>query len=568
MIDGRLFKLVNKRPLILLVLSRLLNLSLSLVIWYNIALVLSGYLQSQASFIVNNLGIIGLSLVAKSVLAWIIARLTYACSDQLRLNLRQAILQKAFSLEAKNLLPSATLAQYGGEGINQLDLYYARFLPQLFYCLGSTLLIFGILFNYAWRPALVLLICLPLIPLTIIGVMKTAKKILGKYWQSYTDLGQDFAESLRGLSTLKDFGQDQAKQVELQENAGRFKKATMSLLAMQLNSITVMDLISYCGAGLSIGLALWQYQIQQINLLGCLLFILLSAEFFLPLRQLGSFFHVALNGISAMKELFTFLDLAEPQYGKHELTQSLNELQATVKFKYAKEHFTLEVADFTFKKGQFIAFVGQSGSGKSTFGKLLSAQLTDYQGKICWNGIELKTLTKATLHNHALYLNDQGYLFKDTLKNNLLVAKDTATDAELKAALAAVKLDELALDQQLSENGRELSGGQRQRLLLARALLSPAQLIVLDEITAGVDQTSEQIIMQTLHQLAKEKLLIFISHRLYNILEADQIYVFEEGRIVASGTAEKLRQTSPYFKAYFAQEQEILRGQRDAKMVD
>lgn len=562
MIDQRLFKLVNKQSLILLVSIRLLNLILSLVIWYNLAWILSEYLQSQASFIMANLGLIGSCLGLKAILALLSARLTYNCSNELRLNLRQAILKKAFKLEAKQLLPSATLAQYGGEGINQLDLYYARFLPQLFYCLGSTLLIFGTLVSYAWRPALVLLICLPLIPLTIIAVMKTAKKVLGKYWQSYTDLGKEFAESLQGLSTLKDFGQDEAKQKMLQDNALRFKKATMSLLAMQLNSITVMDLISYCGAGLSIGLALWQYQAQELNLMGCILFILLSAEFFLPLRQLGSFFHVALNGISALKRLFAFLELPEPTYGTKQLSEPLHQLKADVVFKYGEENFQLKVQDFTVKKGNFVAFVGKSGSGKSTFGKLLSGKITAYQGKISWNNSDLKNLTQATLHNQALYLDDQGYLFKDTIKKNLLVANPDASDAQLQTALATVKLTDLSLTQTLSENGAELSGGQRQRLLLARALLSPAQLIVLDEITAGVDQASEAIILQALHDLAKEKLLIFISHRLYNVLLADQIYVFEAGKITASGTASTLLKNSPYFKAYFAQEQDILRGQK------
>ncbi|WP_282709314.1 ABC transporter ATP-binding protein/permease [Ligilactobacillus sp. Marseille-Q7487] len=557
MIDRRLFKLVAKRPIFLLVAVRWLNLALSIFIWYGFASLVSEYFEMGSFFSLYFLWLGAFALILKALLHYISGYLTWYCASQMRLTLRQNVLQKALELQANQQLAPSVLAQYAVEGINQLELYYARFLPQLFYCLGSVVLIFGVLVGYAWQPAVLLLICMPLIPLVIVLVMKSAKKILGKYWHSYTDLGRVFEEDLRGLSTLKDFAQDEAKQQELKQNAESFRKATMSLLAMQLNSITIMDLISYCGAGLSISLALVAFSKGSLDLLGVLLFILLSAEFFLPLRQLGSFFHVALNGVSAMKRLFSFLEQENPVSGTQTLVQPLKQIKATLALEYAGS-FKLQVNDFSEKQGGLIAFVGPSGSGKSTFAQILSAKKLDYQGNVSWNQTNLTSLSQQSLQENALYISEQGYLFKGSLCENLLLANPNASKQQLLSALAKVDLTALGLDYQLAENGANLSGGQRQRVLLARCLLSQAQLVVCDEITAGVDKPSEDIIMQNLHDLAKEKLVIFISHRLYNVLDAKTIYVFENGQITASGTSQSLLKDSRYFKEYFAKEQTLL----------
>ena len=561
MIDRRLFKVVDKKPLVYLVCVRWLNLTLSIFIWYSLANLLSEYFEMGSLFSVKLIWLSAGALILKAILHYFSGYLTWQCSSQLRLNLRQKILKKALQLNEKKQLASSVLAQYSVEGINQLELYYARFLPQLFYCLGSAALIFSVLVSYAWQPALLLLICMPLIPIVIMLVMKTAKKILSKYWNSYTDLGRVFAEDLKGLATLKAFDQDEKKQQELKDNAQFFRKATMSLLAMQLNSITIMDLISYCGAASSIILALLTFKAGNIDVLGVLLFVVLSAEFFLPLRQLGSFFHVALNGVSAMQKLFLFLDQKEPIYGQKILTSSITSLKANFSFKY-QDGFSLRVKDFELTPG-LVAFVGKSGFGKSTLAKLLSCKLSGYTGQILWNNEELADLNEETLTKSALYISEDGYLFKGSLKDNLLIANKNASEAKLKQALAQVNLN-LSLDYILSENASNLSGGQRQRLLVAKALVSEAKFFVFDEITAGVDRASEEIIMQNLYTLAKDKIVIFISHRLYNVLDAKKIYVFEQGKISACGTSQELLKTSPYFKAYFAKEQAIFKEENDA----
>lgn len=567
MIDQRLFKLCKKNDLFLVVFFRLVYLALSIFMWGGIAFQLASLLQTG---VMNELFLFMLCvlvLTGKFLLTKMIEKLTLRMSAELRLNIRQSVLEKALKLPKNQMeLSSSSLAQLSVEGIEQLDIYYARFLPQLFYCLLSALMIFVTLMNYALKPAIVLLVCLPFIPIIIMSVMKIAKRILSGYWSKYTDLGEKFHENLAGLSTLKAYHQDQVQQKEMAEDAQNFRKITMSLLAMQLNSITIMDIVSYCGAALGIVLALFAYMQTEITLLGMMMFILLSAEFFIPMRQLGSLFHVAMNGISACKKIFDFLDLPEEQLGENHFTDELVQITVeNVDFSYQPAHEALvKNLSFTITKGEFTAIVGKSGSGKSTLFQLLLHQLNGYDGNIWWNNYELSTLNKQTVASKALLVDNKGYLYSTTIKDNLLMGKESIADEKLWQVLEKVQLDKFVqqlpngLNQKLAENGRNLSGGQRQRLLLARALLQDVQLYAFDEVTSGVDLKSETIIVNCLKELAKTRLVLFISHRLYNVLDADNILVFSEGKLVESGKPSKLLEKSTYFKNYFQQEQKEL----------
>ena len=572
MIDRRLFAIAKKKTLILQVAIRCISLGLSLYIWRTLALQLSETLQGSPLKL-NFFGVILFALIGKLVLIRLSANLTDQASADLRVALRTKVMEKAFRLgNTSRQLPATTLAQLSGDGIEQLEMYYAHFLPQLFYCLLAAVILFAYLVSLAWLPAVAMLLCVPFIPITIMLVMKIAKRILSKYWDQYTSLGTRFHESLSALSVLKAYDQDEAKQQELAADAQKFRKATMSLLSMQLNSITIMDIFSYSGAALGIGLALIAFQQQQLTVYGVLIFILVGAEFFLPMRQLGSLFHVAMNGISSCGKIFDYLALPEKSEGSITAWQeSLNSITVDkLDFTYENQQApALQAISLNLKKGSFTAFVGKSGSGKSTFAQLLLNQLDDYQGKIQWNQTELRELSSAAVLDKGILVNTKDFLYAESIRDNLLLANPQLTDDELWHLLDQVKLSAFVgqlpeqLDTVLEENGKNLSGGQRQRLILARALAASAELYIFDEITSGVDIESEEIILETLKALAKQAIVIFVSHRLYNVLAADQIYVFKDGRIVEAGTPQELEQTSDYFNAYFTEENRQMRGAID-----
>lgn len=571
MIDKRLFKLVDRSILIRQVIFRLISLLLSIMIWLIFSSELAQLFKERLDTSLIVVVVIAMAVGVKAWLTKILESLTYRASTELRLNIREAVLEKAFRLgKSQNSLSASSLTQLAVDGIEQLEIYYARFLPQLFYCMLASLLIFFMLVIYEAKSALILLVCMPLIPLVIMGVMQIAKRILDKYWSNYTDLGEKFYENLQGLSVLKAYHQDEKKQEEMADNAQRFRKVTMRLLSMQLNSITIMDIISYSGAALGIGLALFAFAQNQVSLTGMFMFILLSAEFFIPMRQLGSLFHVAMNGISACSKLFDYLETPEPEYGVLPgLSAILKKVEISgLNFRYseADEEEVLKNISLTFHSGRFNAIIGQSGSGKSTFVRVLLNQLQGYEGEIYWNDTELKDLTKKAIHDTAVLVDNQGYLYPVSVRENLNIGNPYVSDEEMWTVLEKVSLADHfqlrgnGLDTVLAENGKNLSGGQRQRLLLARALLSDAQMYIFDEITSGIDLTSEQIILKTIHLLARKKVVIFVSHRLYNIINADQVFVLEGGWVVESGTPLELEHHSNYYKNYFMEEKELLEG--------
>ncbi|EAF0569788.1 ABC transporter ATP-binding protein/permease [Listeria monocytogenes] len=569
MIDKRLFQLVEKKSLILLILFRVLGLGLMISLWFIFAQQLTQYLEGGSVDWLRLVGIVLLGLAFKAILTKLAEKQIYQASAELRLSMRRAVMAKAFRLgNSEGQLPASTLTQLTVDGIEQLEIYYSRFLPQLFYCLIASLMIFGSLVGFAWQPAIVLLICMPMIPVVIMAVMKIAKRILSGYWSDYTNLGSKFHENLSGLSILKAYDQDKYKQEEIVSDAERFRKATMSLLSMQLNSITIMDIISYSGAALGIGMSLIMFTNGDISLTGMLMFLLLSAEFFIPMRQLGSLFHVAMNGISACSKLFAYLELKEQVYGEGELEKSLEKIEVRdLTFTYEKEKTAaLYEVSASFSKGSFSALVGKSGSGKSTFVRVLLNQLPGYQGEINWNDVPLSDLNGETIRKQGVLVDNHGYLYANSIQGNLLIGNSHASETDLWNVLEQVSLADFVrnlpeqLNTPLEENGSNLSGGQRQRLLLARALLREAKLYVFDEITSGVDLESEKIILGVLQKLAQEKIVLFISHRLYNVLAADQVLVFEAGKLVEVASPEQLQQESYYFKNYFLEEEALLKG--------
>ena len=476
------------------------------------------------------------------------AKMGYFSSKAVKKTLREKIYQKLLRLgnSYSEQVKTSEVVQVAVEGVDQLETYFGAYLPQFFYAMLAPLTLFVVLCFVNVPAAVVLLICFPLIPVAIAAVQTWAKKLLSKYWGQYTELGDTFLENLQGLTTLKIYQADEFKQQEMNEQAEKFRKITMKVLTMQLNSITIMDLIAYGGAALGVIMAVTQYQSGGVSLEGCLLIILLAADFFIPMRQLGSFFHIAMNGMAASDKIFRLLDLEETKLEITESFPSEHTIRCSgLSFSYEPDREILHNVDLAFHQGSFTALVGESGCGKSTLASILMGRNRGYTGKVTVGGVPLSSIQEESLLRNITYISHQSYLFKGTVRDNLLMGKPAASDEELWAVLSRVNLAaflkaEQGLDTRLLEKASNLSGGQCQRLALARALLHDSPVYIFDEATSNIDVESENDIMREIHELAKSKTVILVSHRLANVVGADHIYVLDHGTVAESGSHEEL----------------------------
>ena len=461
--------------------------------------------------------------------------------------LRIKIMEKLFRLGSAyhEKVATSEIVQVSVEGITQLETYFGMYLPQFFYSMLAPLTLFGALAFLSWQAALVLLICVPLIPLSIVVVQKLAKRLLAKYWGQYTTMGDHFLENLQGMTTLKIYEADARKQQQMKEEAETFRRVTMRVLIMQLNSITIMDIVAFGGAAIGMLCALYQYQSGQLSISAAILFFLVSAEFFLPMRTLGSYFHIAMNGMAASDRMFALLDLQEGEDGEQDIVEAKELVMEHVSFAYEKEVPILEDVSLVLQKGKSVAVVGESGSGKSTIASLLMGKRSADQGLIKLNDIPLAKIKQAAFYRQVTLVSHNSYLFAGSVRENLLAADPDADDAKLWEVLKQVDLDAFIRSQGglsfvLREKGGNLSGGQCQRLALARALLQNSSIYRFDEATSNIDVESETIINEQIKALSKQKTTLIISHRLANVQECDVIHVLEKGRIKESGTHEEL----------------------------
>lgn len=468
------------------------------------------------------------------VCANISAKMSYLSSKMVKKTLRQMIYQKLLRLGSsyKEQANTSEIVQVAVEGVEQLETYFGAYLPQFFYAMLAPLTLFGVLSVVNFPSAVVLLICVPMIPVMIVMIQRWAKKLLSKYWGQYTALGDTFLENLQGLTTTKIYEADAFKHQEMNEQSERFRKITMKVLTMQLNSITIMDLIAYGGAALGVILATIQLKEGQVDLFGCILIILLAADFFLPMRLLGSFFHIAMNGMAASDKIFRLLDLTEPERKVTSVPTECSIRCCDLRFSYEEGREILHGINMSFPKGSFTAIVGESGCGKSTISSILMGRNRGYIGEIMVGDIPLSEISEESLMKKFTYISHQSYLFKGTVRENLLMARSDASETALWNVLEQVKLadflrNEDGLDTLLNENALNLSGGQRQRLALARALLHDSPVYIFDEATSNIDVESENDIMTQIYALAKTKTVILISHRLANVAGADNIYVLD-----------------------------------------
>jgi ABC-type transport system involved in cytochrome bd biosynthesis fused ATPase/permease subunit len=497
---------------------------------------------ADKSSVLTTVSVAASALIIRFICTVFSSRMGYLSSKSVKKTLREKIYGKLLLLGASynEQVKTSEVVQMAVEGVEQLETYFGAYLPQFFYAMLAPLTLFVYLCFVNVPSAVVLLVCVPLIPVSIAAVQTWAKKLLSKYWGQYTALGDTFLENLQGLTTLKIYRADGFKNEEMNREAEKFRKITMKVLTMQLNSITIMDLIAYGGAALGVIMAAVQFRAGNITFSGCLLIILLSADFFIPMRQLGSFFHVAMNGMAASDKIFRLLDLPETEAKTGSFPADCNIACTDLCFSYGEKEILHKIS-MEFPKGRFISIVGESGCGKSTVAAILMGRNQGYSGSVKIGGMELKDIGEAELMKNITYVSCQSYLFKGTVRENLRMGKPSASDREMWEVLGRVNLlgflkSEDGLDTPLTEKASNLSGGQRQRLALARALLHDSPVYIFDEATSNIDVESENDIMREIHALAGQKTVILISHRLANVTVSDNIYVMDKGNVTESGS--------------------------------
>lgn len=460
-------------------------------------------------------------------------------------DLRKKTYQKILSLGTvtQKDMSHAALTQISMEGIEQLDLYYSSYLPQLFYSMLVPIMLFAVCVPIDWRTSLVLLVCVPLIPLSIVAVSKYAKKIFSKYWSEYTSMGDDFLDSVQGMKELKIFKAETARRKKMNESAERFRKITMKVLVMQLASTTIMDLVAYGGAGAGIALAVTGAAMGWIAPVSALFLVLTAVEFFLPLRALGSAFHVAMNGASAGGKIMKLLQTPDPVWGDEEVEGTNIEIK-NVSFSYDGIRKVLDDVTFVFARQGMTGIVGESGCGKSTTVELITGALRASEGTISIGGKPLQSLSRSGYYGRLAVVSYNTYIFNDTLRNNFLSANKEASEEDMFAALAKVNLEmfarEVGLDKVITEDANNISGGQKQRLALAIHLTAPKDIYIFDEATSNIDTESEAIIMKNIKELSERANVIVISHRLANVSNADRIYLLDDGKLCEQGKHQEL----------------------------
>ena len=516
-------------------------------------------LQNQSIRLLVTLAVVG---VVRSLMSLLNSKLSFEASKQVKARLRTMVYEKMMRLGSsyKEYFQTSEVVQITTEGVEQLEIYFGKYMPQFFYSMLAPVTLFVIVGTMSLKVAVVLLICVPLIPLSIVAVQKFAKKMLAKYWGTYTEMGDSFLECLQGLTTLKIYQADERYAKRMDEEAEKFRKVTMRVLIMQLNSISIMDLVAYGGAAVGIILSILEYQKGVIGLAQCFFIIMISAEFFLPLRLLGSFFHIAMNGNAAADKIFRLVDLEEDQGEKSAQMEGESDEIAfsNVSFSYEAKKKVLEGISFRAGHG-LTALVGESGCGKSTTTLLLMGDRRADEGQIFIGDMPIDKMDLKALRRKITRIRHDSYLFAGTIRENLLMGKEDATETQMKEALREVNLLDFVeksggLDFVLLEKASNLSGGQKQRLSLARALLHDTPIYIFDEATSNVDVESENDIMAVVRKLAKTKTVLLISHRLANVVSADQIYVLKDGMIVEKGQHEALCKEDGYYHRLFRQQ--------------
>ncbi|WP_455047775.1 ABC transporter ATP-binding protein/permease [Mogibacterium diversum] len=536
------------------------------IVWQVTQLIDKAWQKSiTSSDVLTTIGIVTAGLIVRFICDRLYSRACYLASVDVKRALRVQIYRKVLWLgpSYREQIRTSEIVQMTGEGVEQLETYFGRYLSQFFYALLAPLTLFIVISRISLRTSIVLLIAVPLIPIVIMLVMFVAKKILGNYFDIYYGLGDSFLEKLQGMTTLKIYRADQRAVEQIDSESEQFRKITMKVLIVQLNSTSIMDIIAYGGSAAGIISALIEFSNRSINVSGVLMCIFLAAEFFLPMRLLGSFFHIGMNGMKASDRIFAFLDLPEQKRGEEEIAGNKIDISLdNVSFSYDESREVLHDISMNIDSGSLVSIVGVSGSGKSTIAGILLGKNHNYSGSIKVNGTEHREISSKSLMENFTMIGHNSWGFKGTVRENLLMGNPRATEAEMIEALDKVNLKSFleaqnGLDTRVESNASNLSGGQKQRLALARALLHDTPVYIFDEATSNIDADSEEIIMATVKQISKERTVILISHRLANVIDSDAIYMLKDGEIIEKGTHKELMRLKGNYEKIFSEQSEL-----------
>ena len=569
MIDKKLLRLLgdNKKYIFytvaLMVVGLFANITITACICHAIKLAVEYDTHSGSAIIFLWPAVIALvGIIVRYTASRLVGDLKDTLGRKAKKDLREKVYNKIVKLGVRSTdgMSMAGMTQVSMEGVEQLDLYYSSYIPQFFYAMMAPIILFCITVWIDWRVALVLLACVPLIPVSIVAVSKYAKKIFAKYWGKYTSMGDSFLDSVQGLKELKIFKADGAQHIKMNETSEEFRKITMKVLVMQLASTTIMDLVAYGGAGVGIALAVLGVVNWGLSPFAALFLILVAVDFFLPLRAFGSAFHVAMNGASAGNKILSLLDQPDPVWGEDEVTATGLKVD-NVTFSYDGKRDVLKNVSMAFPKTGMTSIVGESGCGKSTVVNLLFGAFRPQSGVVTVGGKAIESLSRESYYSHLAVVSYNTYIFNETVRVNFKLANKRVTDDEIYAALEKVNLSDFirendGLDKVITEDAANISGGQKQRLALAVNLVADKDIYVFDEATSNIDIESEAIIMSNIKELSKTKAVIVISHRLANVVPSDLIYYLESGEVKENGTHDELmKKNGGYAKLYTAQKE-------------
>ncbi|EUB35894.1 ABC transporter ATP-binding protein/permease [Fusobacterium sp. CM1] len=492
-------------------------------------------------------------------------------------NLRKIIFEKTLKLGLaySQLFKTQELIHLSVDNVEQLEVYFGGFLTQFYYCIFSSFILFFSIAYFNLKIASILLGFSLAIPLSLYIILNKVKKIQKKYFAKYMNVGTLFLDSLQGLTTLKIYGTDEKREEEIAKMSEEFRIETMKVLKMQLLSIAVINWIIYAGTILAIVTSVKLFLSGSLGLFPMLFIFMLAPEFFIPMRTLTSLFHVAMTGVSAAENIISFVDSPERNINGNKEFKNENDIKISkLNFSYPDGTQSLKDIDMSFKKGNLTAVVGHSGCGKSTLVSVLSGELKSKENEIFVDDIDIQNIKIEDKIKNILKITHDSHIFSGTVRENLSMANENLSDETMIEVLKKVKLwGVLSLDTILESQGKNLSGGQAQRVALARALLYDASVYIFDEATSNIDIESEEIILNIIYSLSKEKTVIYISHRLPAIKNADCIYVMDKGKVIESGKHIKLYAKKGLYYEMYKHQEELetyltKRGENNEKSVN